>query len=72
MTSEVTTGENLSALCSASQATSGFSDRLQVAMVEVADFGAVRKAHAITKPVKSIGQDDFALGAHREPVHLGD
>ncbi len=41
-------------------------------MVKVANFDAVRKAHAITEPVESIGQDDFALSAHGESVHLGD
>jgi hypothetical protein len=71
MTSEIQARENLRALCSTSQATSSFANRLQVAMVKIANFGAVRKAHAIPKPVEAIGQDDLALGANRETVYFG-
>jgi hypothetical protein len=41
MTSEITARENLCALCGASQTTSSFANRLQVAMVKVANFGAI-------------------------------
>jgi hypothetical protein len=41
MTSEITARENLSALCGAGQTTSSFANRLQVAMVKVANFGAI-------------------------------
>ena len=41
-------------------------------MVKVADLCAVREAHAISKPVKSVGQDDLALCAYWETIHLGD
>ena len=40
-------------------------------MVKVANFGAVGKTHAVTKPVEAIGQDDLALSANGKSVHLG-
>ena len=71
MTSEITAREYLRAFCSASQATSSFTDRLQVAMVKIANFGSVRKTHAIAKPVEAIGQDDLALGSNWKSVNFG-
>ncbi len=71
MTSEIKAGENLRAFCSTSQATSSFTDRLQVAMVKIANFGSVRKTHAIAKPVEAIGQDDLALSSNRKSVYFG-
>ena len=71
MTSEITAREYLRAFCSASQATSSFTDRLQVAMVKIANFGSVRKTHAIAKPVEAIGQDDLAFGSNWKSVNFG-
>ena len=72
MTSEIKAGENLRAFCSTSEATSGFSDRLQVAMVKITDFDAFCKAHAIAEPIKSVGQNDFSLCACRETVYFNN
>ena len=71
MTSEITAREYLRAFCSASQATSSFTDRLQVAMVKIANFGSVRKTHAIAKPVEAISQDDLAFGSNWKSVNFG-
>ena len=39
-------------------------------MVEVANFGAISKTNTVTKPVKSVGQDHFALRANWQTVHF--
>ncbi len=39
-------------------------------MVEIADLGAVLEQHPIPLPVESVGEDHFALGAHRHAVDL--
>ena len=71
MTSEITARENLCALCGASQTTSSFANRLQVAMVEVANFGAICKTHSIAKPVKAISQNDLAHRANGPSINFG-
>ena len=71
MTSEITARENLCALCGASQTTSSFANRLQVAMVEVANFGAICKTHSIAKPVKAVSQNDLALRANGPSINFG-
>ena len=37
-------------------------------MVKIANFGAVSKTHAIAQPIESVGQNDLALTAYREPI----
>ena len=39
-------------------------------MVKIANFGAVSKTHAIAQPIESVGQNDLALAAYREPIAL--
>lgn len=42
-------------------------------MVEVADFDAIRKKHAVAQPIESIRQDDLALcsGNHTVKINRG-
>lgn len=42
-------------------------------MVEVADFDAIGKKNAVTKPIESIGQDDLALcsGSYAIKINRG-
>ena len=37
-------------------------------MVKIAYFCTVCKAHAVTEPIKTIGQNDLALAAYRQPI----
>ena len=39
-------------------------------MIKIANFGAVSKTHAIAQPIETVGQNDFALAAYREPISL--
>ncbi len=71
MASELSARERLCAFCGAIQATSSFANRLQVAMVEVADFGAICKSNSVTKPVEAVGQNDLALRAHGQSFNFG-
>ena len=43
-------------------------------MIEVADFDAIGKKHAVAQPIKSIRQDDFALcsGNNSVKINRGD
>ena len=50
------------ALCLTGEPLGRFADGLNVAVVEVADFGTVHEKHAITQPIKAIRQDDLAFG----------
>ena len=49
------------ALCNASEALCSATNRRKVAVVEVTDFDAIRKKHAVAKPIETIRQDDLAL-----------
>ncbi len=62
------TGSGIGALGGTGQTLGGTADRLEVAMVEITFFDAVGEAHPIAEPVETIGQDDLALGAERDPV----
>ena len=48
----------------------GPADRLDVAVVEVADLRAVDELHAVALPVEAVGEDDLALGADRHAREL--
>ena len=37
-------------------------------MVEIANFGAVSKTHSVPQPIETIGQNDLALAAYRQPI----
>ena len=50
-----------SALCNASEALCSAANGRKVAMIEVADFDAIGKKHAVAKPIETIRQDDLAL-----------
>jgi hypothetical protein len=39
-------------------------------MIEVADFGAIGKKHAVAQPIKTIRQDDFALCSGNNSVKI--
>ncbi len=58
------------ALCLPSESLGSAADGLNVAMVEVADFGTVHELDAVTQPIEAIRQDDFALGASRGTVNI--
>ena len=39
-------------------------------MVEVANFDAIRKKHAVTQPIETIRQDDLALCSGRYAIKI--
>ena len=39
-------------------------------MVEIANFGAVSETHSVPQPIETIGQNDLALAAYRQPISL--
>ena len=39
-------------------------------MVKIAQFGAVCKAHSVTEPVETIGQNNLALTARRQTTNV--
>jgi trigger factor len=58
--------------CGLLEALGGTSDRLDLAVVEIADLGAVLEQHPIALPVEAVREDDLALGADRDAVHVDD
>lgn len=52
------------------QTLSSAADRLDVAVIEVADLGAVLEQDAITLPVETVGKNDLALRADRDAMDL--
>ena len=49
------------ALVGAGQTFGSFANRRNVALVKIADFGAVGETDAISKPIKTVGQDHFSF-----------
>ena len=49
----------------------GLAYGCNVALVEIAHFSAVRKAHAVSKPIETVGQDHFALRPNGHALYLG-
>lgn len=50
----------------------GSTNRLDVAMVKVADLGAVVEQHAVAQPVESVREHDLALRARGSSVEVDD
>ena len=56
------------------QTLGGATDRREMAVVEIAQFDAVREQNAVPLPVEAVGEDDLALGAegHVGQLDRGD
>ena len=47
------------------------ANRLDVAVIEIADFGAVLEQHAIALPIEPVSKNDLALGTNGNAVNFG-
>src|SRR5690606_25827703 len=52
------------------EAAFGPTDRLQVAVIEIAHLDTVVEQHPVALPVEAVGEDDLALRAGRHPAQI--